>query len=211
MPTPTSHQGARDISRPVAGRARSAPTLLLGAGPQLLLGLGHHLGPHGPGLAAPGDRARSLLPPDRRLGDARHPVPEAGPGGARDGLAERRPPPGLLFHSDRGGQLSPPRSKSCSMPTGASPARVDRVPAWTTRWPRASSTVSRPNSPTTIATARGTRRGWPSSITSRPSTTGSAGTPESGITHPRSTRPRTLSLNPASTFLGQDQSAACAG
>jgi hypothetical protein len=42
------------------------------------------------------------------------------------------------------------------------------------------------------------------------STTGSAGTRASGIAPPRSTKPRMLSLNPTSTFLGQDQSAGCA-
>jgi putative transposase len=93
-----------DRHRPggAARRARSPAARLHRSGPQSALGRGHHLRPHGPGLAAPRHRARPLRSAHRGLGHGADPRPAPRGRRARHG-AGRPTPPGLLVHSDRGG------------------------------------------------------------------------------------------------------------
>ena len=196
----------RDRPGRAAGRARSPPARLHGRRPPIALGLGHHLGPDRPGLAPPGHRARSLLPPHRRLGHGADPRPGS--------WRARRSP-------WRWPSAGPPPGSSSTPIAAASTSRaavqqlLDRArarrqhqpagrAASTTPWPRASSTRSRPNWSTSTATARARRRAWRSSSTSRPSTTAPAGTRASAIAHPRSTKPQyAVALTPCPLFWGK--------
>ena len=155
-------------------------------------------------------RARSLLPPHRRLGDGARSDQELVHEALTMALAERRPAPGLLFHSDRGGQYLSRESSNSPSARASSPAPVGPAAASTTPSPRASSTRSRPSWSTSTAIAPATRRASRSSTTSPRSTTEPGGTRALRIAHPTSTKRSTPSAapNPVSTFLGQVQSAA---
>jgi putative transposase len=60
-------------------------------------------------------------------------------------LAQRRPAPGLIWHSDQGGQTPVSSSAMCSMTTRCCNRSARSATRSTTRWPRASSTRSRPS------------------------------------------------------------------
>ena len=128
-------------------------------------------------------------------------------------LADRRPAPGSSSTPIGAGCTSPRGSSTNSRRIGPSPAPVGRAAASTTPWPSASSTRSRPNSSISTATARARRRAWRSSNTSRPSTIAAVGTRAMATAHPTITKLTTSSAGPnrVSPFLGQLQSAACAG
>src|SRR5450759_4320498 len=92
-------------------------------------------------------------------------------------VTQRRPAPGLVFHSDSAASTPPLSSAGCSRGTASCSHSQGPDSAGTTPWRRASS----PRSRRSCSTAASGRREWPpsapSSSTSRSSTTASAYTP----------------------------------
>jgi transposase InsO family protein len=120
-------------------------------------------------------------------------------------LAERRPAPGLLFHSDRGGPFLSLRVQQLARRAGLilstrRPGRcLDNAVAESFFHTLKTELVYQ----TAIARAR--RRAWRSSSTSPPSTTEPVGTRAMPLAHPTSRKPSTPSVvpSPVSTFLAQ--------
>ena len=126
-------------------------------------------------------------------------------------LADRHPAPGLLFHSDRGGQYLSASVQELLDAHGLVASTNRPGTCLDNAGPKASSTPSRPSSSTTTTTGPARTRAWPSSITSPRSTTEPVFTRASVTARPTTMKRSTLSPNPGSTFLGQHQPAACAG
>ena len=137
------------------------------------------------GLAVPGHSARSVLP--RIVGCAMHPtlthtlVEEA----LTLALTARQPSPGLVFHTDGGGQYRAVNIQQLltAHQLIASTSRpgqcLDNAVAESFFHPLKTELV------TSSAIARGTRLGWPSSSTSRRFIIAPGGTPAYTINHPR--------------------------